>query len=147
METLQRLTRRQVDALQAVLAGETPDRGASLSSVAEALRIRPPSALDHLSQLEALELVIRHRGKSRTTEHGRRTLVEYERHHRIVEGLFDHLGLTPDEVCKAAREVDLAISHRTVQRLCRAEGHPSHCPHGRPIAACPERPRPHLEEP
>jgi DtxR family transcriptional regulator, Mn-dependent transcriptional regulator len=140
METLERLTRRQVDALQAVRAGESRDRGASLNGIAGHLRLRPPTALGHLTQLEELGLIARHRGKSRLTDRGRKTLHEYDRHHRIAEGLFDQLGLSAEDTCKAAREVDLALSHRTVERLCEAEGHPTRCPHGEAIPPCRDEP-------
>jgi DtxR family Mn-dependent transcriptional regulator len=136
MEILQRLTRRQLDALQAVAGGDATGRGATLNSVAETLHVRPPSALEHLTQLEELGLVVRYRGKSRLTPRGGRTLEEYRRHHRIAEGLFSRMGLSAEETCKAAREVDRAISHRTIEQLCAAEGHPSRCPHGEPIPAC-----------
>ena len=137
METLQRLTRRQVEALQAVRANESEERGAPLSVVATELKIRPPSALDLLTPMECLGLVSRYRGKSRLTDRGRTTHTEYDRHHRIAEGLFRHMGMCPAEICAAAREVDLALSHRTVERLYRAEGHPRLCPHGEPIPAGP----------
>ncbi|EQD31041.1 iron repressor protein [mine drainage metagenome] len=136
MEPLQQLTRRQIDALDAVRRGETPGGGASLTAVARLLRVRPPSALDHLTQLESLRLVDRYRGKSRLTTRGTQTLAEYRRHHRIAEGMFGRLGLSPDDTCRAAREIDLALSHRTIERLCVAEGHPSTCPHGAPIPKC-----------
>lgn len=133
METLQRLTRRQVEALEIIGGRETPDRGVPLNAVAASLRISPPSALTHLTQLEKLGLVTRYRGKSRLSSAGVNTLVEYRRHHRIAEGLFSQLGLSPQAVCAAAREVDLAISHDTVERIYAAEGHPALCPHGEPI--------------
>jgi len=136
MEMLQRLTRRQLDTLQVVLASETAERGVALNSIASALKVTPPSALDRLTQLEQFDLVTRHRGKTRLTARGRSTLLEYQRHHRIAEGMFSRLGLSPEETCKAAREVDLAISHRTMERLCGAEGHPAQCPHGEPIPPC-----------
>lgn len=136
METLARLTRRQVDALRTIADHERPERGVALNAVAGALHISAPSALGHLTFLEELGLVLRHRGKSRLTTRGRTTLVEYRRHHRIAEDLFSRLGLSPDAVCDAASEVDLAISHRTVERLCQAEGHPTVCPHGDPIPPC-----------
>ncbi len=142
METLQRLTRRQVDALGAVRRCETPGRGASLTSGARRRGVRPPSALDHLTQLEKLRLVHRHRGKSRITPRGQATLLEYQRHHRIAEGMFGRLGLSPDDTCRAAREIDLALSHRTIERLCVAEGHPGSCPHGAPIEECAAAGRP-----
>jgi DtxR family transcriptional regulator, Mn-dependent transcriptional regulator len=139
METLAKLTRRQVDAMRVILAQETPGRGAPLGSVAAGLHVSAPSALGHLTQLEGLELITRYRGKSRLTPKGRSTLVEYQRHHRIAENLFRGLGLTPDEVCRAAREVDLALSHRMIEKVCDAEGHPSVCPHGQPITPCSTR--------
>ena len=138
MEPLERLTRRQVDTLRAVGAVETSDRGGSLTAIAAALKFRSPSALDHLTLLEAEGLVIRHRGKSRLTPKGRATLLEYLRHHRLAETLFRQLGLSPEATCAAALEMDLSISHRTVERMCAAEGHPSVCPHGEPIPPCDE---------
>ena len=104
--------------------------------MAAALRVRPPSALGHLTPLEEMGLIARHRGKSRLTPKGRTTLGEYQRHHRVAENLFNQLGLSPQDTCAAALEVDLAISHHTVERICAAEGHPSVCPHGEPIAPC-----------
>lgn len=136
METLERLTRRQVDVLRAIGPRETPEGGVSLKRIAAALGVRPPSALGHLTPLEELGLVERYRGKSRLTPRGRATLVEYERHHRVAETLFGRLGLTPEATCRAAREVDLSLSHRTVESVCAAEGHPSVCPHGEPISDC-----------
>ena len=136
METLQRLTRRQVETLAFVQGREGPERGVSLNDVASSLHVRPPSALEHVSQLEQLGLVSRFRGKTRTTARGRTTLLEYRRHHRVAENLFSRLGLPPADVCAAAREVDLALSHRTIERLCAAEKHPTLCPHGEPIPPC-----------
>ena len=136
METLLKLTRRQVETLESVHALEGDRRGAALRDVARELRISPPSALAHLTQLESHGLVARYRGKTRLSPAGVETLVEYRRHHRVAEGLFSQLGLSPDAVCAAAREVDLAISHETVAEICAAEGHPETCPHGEPIGPC-----------
>lgn len=136
METLQKLTRRQVDALQAIGRLESPERGAPLNDIARSLRMTPPSALGHITPLERLGLVERYRGKSRLSLRGRTTLVEYRRHHRVVESLFSQLGLDPAETCAAASEIDLAISHRTVEEVCRAQRHPTLCPHGEPIGPC-----------
>jgi len=136
METLQQLTRRQIDALRSIGGQETPEHGVPLKSTAASLKVRPPSALGYLTPLEEMGLIERHRGKSRLTARGRNTLGEYQRHHRVAETIFGNLGLPPDETCAAAREIDLAISHRTVEEVCRAQQHPSACPHGQPISAC-----------
>ncbi len=136
METLQKLTRRQLEALRAVVVKETPEKGVSLKLIASTMKVSPPSALAHLTPLEELGLVERYRGKSRLTERGRGTWLEYQRHHRVAETLFGNLGLAPDASCSAAREIDLAISHRTVEDVCRAAQHPVTCPHGEPILPC-----------
>jgi Mn-dependent DtxR family transcriptional regulator len=141
METLARLSRRQVDVLRAIGPRETPQTGVPLKAIAAALRVSPPSALGHLTPLEALGLVDRYRGKSRLTSRGRATLVEYERHHRVAETLFADAGLSPEASCRAAREVDLALSHRTVESVCEGESHPQVCPHGAPIAPCESKGR------
>jgi DtxR family transcriptional regulator, Mn-dependent transcriptional regulator len=136
METLERLTRRQVDTLRAIAPRETVQHGVSLKAIAASLKVRPPSALAHITPLEQLGLLERYRGKSRLTNRGRATLLEYQRHHRVAETLFSQLGLTPEATCLAAREVDLSLSHKTVEKVCAAEGHPSICPHGEPITPC-----------
>jgi DtxR family Mn-dependent transcriptional regulator len=136
VEALQQLTRRQLVALQAL--GRLRARGTEipLNDVAHALGIRPPSALPHLKALERLGLVERRAGKSRVTPRGAACLVEYQRHHRVAERLFAHLQLPAQAACRAAQEIDLALSHRTVEALCEAEGHPAVCPHGEPIGPC-----------
>ncbi len=139
METLARLTRRQVDVLRAIGPRETAQRGVALKTIASALRVRPPSALGYVTPLETLGLVERYRGKSRLTGRGRATLVEYERHHRVAETLFADVGLSPEASCRAAREVDLALSHATVESVCEGEQHPRVCPHGAPIPVCATR--------
>jgi Mn-dependent DtxR family transcriptional regulator len=136
METLQKLTRRQVESLSAVATLGTSERGVALNTIARALGVSPPSVLGHLTPLEELGLVARRRGKSRLTERGRSVLLEYQRHHRVAETIFGRLGLTPEQTCAAAREIDLALSHRTVEEVCAAQKHPLECPHGAPIAPC-----------
>jgi DtxR family transcriptional regulator, Mn-dependent transcriptional regulator len=133
VEPLQKLTRREVDALRAIRRNERGDRGASLNDIARSLTVSSPTALGHVTGLEELGMVSRHRGKTRLSPRGQRTLSEYQRHHRVAETLFGNLGLTPAQSCAAAREIDLALSHRTVEEVCEAEQHPTECPHGEPI--------------
>jgi DtxR family Mn-dependent transcriptional regulator len=143
VEILQQLTHRQVEALRVIAVRQSETRGASLKEIAAGLRVRPPSALAHLGPLEELGLISRFRGKSRLTRRGAACLEEYRRHHRVAESLFSRAGLTAEATCRAAREVDLALSHHTVERLCAAEGHPSTCPHGAPISPCSSNPENH----
>lgn len=136
MEPLQRLTRRQLTVLEAVGRWRRPDRGIPLNQLAQALGVRPPSALAHLRALESEHLVRRAAGKTQLTRAGEECLEEYRRHHRVAERLFAAMSMPPEDACRAALEIDLALSHGLVERLCEAEGHPSSCPHGQPIPAC-----------
>jgi Mn-dependent DtxR family transcriptional regulator len=136
VETLQRLTRRQLEALRFIAAHEPEGRGLGLNAIADGLGVRAPSALEHLGPLEELGLITRFRGKSQVTRRGLACLEEYLRHHRVAESLFARAGLSADATHVAALEVDLALSHRTVQEICEGEGHPKVCPHGEPIAPC-----------
>jgi DtxR family Mn-dependent transcriptional regulator len=136
MELLQRLTRKQLVTLQSVNSLSTTEKGVPLKRLARALRVQPPTALAHLTVLERLGLVDRDRGKTRLSRRGTGTLKEYVRHHRVAETLFSEVGLSPQDACEAAREVDLAISHHMVEKVCEVERHPARCPHGSPIDPC-----------
>ncbi|MCI4364917.1 MAG: metal-dependent transcriptional regulator [Thermoplasmata archaeon] len=140
METLQRLTRRQLVTLQSVGSLATGERGVPLKRLARSLHVQPPTALAHITVLEGLGLVARSRGKTQLSRRGVTTLREYVRHHRVAETLFSEAGLSPEEACVAAREVDLAISHAMVEKVCAVENHPVRCPHGAPIDPCDLRP-------
>jgi Mn-dependent DtxR family transcriptional regulator len=129
-----RLTRRQLEALTLVSTTEARGQGVPLRVVAAALRLRPPSAMAHLNHLEALGLLRCYRGKRGTTPKGHDSLNEYLRRHRVTEIAFSRAGLPPDESHTAALEVDLSLRSRTVDVICKASGHPTACPHGFPIA-------------
>jgi len=141
MEPLQRLTRRQLEALRFIAAHPAQGRGVALNAIATGLGVSPPSALAHLGPLEELGLIRRFRGKSLITHRGEGCLEEYLRHHRLAESLFARAGLSAEATHAAALEVDLALSHRTVEEICGAGGHPKVCPHGEPIAPCGSRDR------
>lgn len=138
METLQRLTRRQLEVLQLVERLPATRKGVSLEDIAASLFIKPPSALEHVRALQYMGLVRRVSGKTRITARGRLCLNDYERHHRIAESVFYKMKLPVDEACRAAKEIDMALSHDIVERLCSIQGHPKACPHGKPIPPCSE---------
>jgi Mn-dependent DtxR family transcriptional regulator len=138
MEPLQRLTRKQLEVLQRVESLTVLSRGVPLKQLAKVLRIRPPTALGHLVVLQSMGLVVRECGKSRISPRGAVCLKEYVRHHRVAETLFAEAGLSAEDACEAAREVDLALSHAVVEKVCESERHPVRCPHGQVIDPCRE---------
>lgn len=136
MEVLQRLTRKQVTVLEKISHYQGSDSGVPLKTLAESMKIRPPSALIHVRVLQNEGLVGRRAGKTWITRKGVSCISEYRRHHRIAEMMFTNLSFAPEDACRAALEIDLALTHATVEKVCGAEGHPSACPHGEPIAPC-----------
>ncbi len=135
MEILQKLTRKQLTTLQIIDKNSSSTNGVSLKDIASELGVKPPSALELVRVLEDFNLVERTSRKRKLSESGRKCIEEYNRHHRVTEVLFAKL-LDSDSSHKAAREVDMWISHETVDKLCAAEGHPKECPHGHPIMPC-----------
>ncbi|MCL4329108.1 MAG: metal-dependent transcriptional regulator [Candidatus Thermoplasmatota archaeon] len=135
MEILQKLTKKQLVALQTVEMLQKGKKGISLLEIAASLRVKPPSALETLRVLQTLGLVTRISGKTKLTRLGSGCLAEYTRHHRIAECVFSSY-LSAEESHRAAIEIDMSLSHETVEELCAAEGHPKMCPHGFPIPPC-----------
>lgn len=136
MEVLHRLTRKQLTVLEKISIYRETDNGVSLKMLAASLRIQPPSALFHVRALQNEGLVGRRAGKTWITKKGVNCISEYRRHHRIAELMFTKLSFAPEDACRAALEIDLALTHATVEKVCSAEGHPSSCPHGEPIGPC-----------
>jgi DtxR family Mn-dependent transcriptional regulator len=56
------------------------------------------------------------------------------RRHRLAERLFaDVLGMSMDQIEKAACNFEHAVVPEVTEGLCTLLGHPRECPHGRPI--------------
>lgn len=106
-------------------------------ALAREMGVRPATATQTLRKLAAKGLLRRrpYRGVE-FTPRGRREGRELLRKHRVLEFLLHKvLGCDPGTAC---REASLLLSASTslVNSLCRALGHPSTCPCGKPIGGC-----------
>jgi DtxR family Mn-dependent transcriptional regulator len=93
------------------------------------------SALDNLEEEARIEgLVARSGGEIRLTERGEAAASELLRRHRLAERLLaDILELPEDEFEQSACRFEHILSERATSRVCTLLGHPTTCPHGRPI--------------
>jgi len=71
---------------------------------------------------------------ARLTRAGEALALEMIRHHRLLERyLTEHLGFTPEEVHSQAEILEHHISEEFEDRIAELLGHPTTCPHGKPI--------------
>ncbi len=77
------------------------------------------------------------------TDKGERAAMGIIRRHRLAERLFaDVLGMSMDQIEKAACNFEHAVVPQVTEGLCTLLGHPHECPHGKPIPpgdCCRER--------
>jgi len=108
-----------------------------LKDVALRENVKPPTAAEALARLTAKGLVIREfRGCYKLSLRGLRVAISAIRKHRVLETfLVEALGCEVDEACKLASAFDYAVPMEVVDRICSVLGHPSRCPHGKPIPA------------
>lgn len=58
------------------------------------------------------------------TEKGKRTAEFLIKRHRILSLALTHFGLSHDQACREAARFESYVSKDTVDRMCRAMGHP-----------------------
>lgn len=107
----------------------------STQAVADALKVRPPSATEMLKKLHDLGLVehIPYKGVV-LTEAGEKVALELIRHHRLLEMyLHQALGFPLEAVHAEADKLEHHISEEFEHRIAQWLGHPTHDPHGEPI--------------
>ncbi|HWP30853.1 MAG TPA: metal-dependent transcriptional regulator [Fimbriimonadales bacterium] len=77
---------------------------------------------------------------ARLTPAGEELALEMIRHHRLLERyLTEHLGFTPDEVHAQAEILEHHITEEFEDRIAELLGHPTTCPHGKPIPPKPTK--------
>jgi DtxR family transcriptional regulator, Mn-dependent transcriptional regulator len=126
--------------------------GATVSLLAGALEVSPPSVSEMLGRLRAAGLVEEGGGRGiALTRQGEREAASLVRRHRLSERfLTEFLEVPWDEVHAEACRFEHAISPEVEARLAAQLGYPRTCPHGHTIpdedGACPEEPlRPLVE--
>lgn len=115
---------------------------APISQVAEALGIKPPSAVQMLKRMadDGLVEYIDRQGV-RPTETGRRIGERMVRNGRLMEVFMTETLKMPLDV-KLAHAVEHDLTDAFADALCGLMAHPRTCPHGYPVPpgdCCPQR--------
>jgi len=117
------------------LSREDVESGATVSTIATALDVSPPSASQMLARLRAAGLVEDGNGRGvALTAQGEREAASLVRRHRLSERfLTEYLDVPWDEVHAEACRFEHAISPEVEARLAAQLGYPRTCPHGHAI--------------
>lgn len=129
------LTRREAEYLK--VAFDLSSEKASVGSldIANRLGISCASASEALKRLSEKGMIIREPWRGiRLTDLGLKEVSRIIRNHRIFETyVYRLLSVSLDEACECARRVELYLSDKIVDSMCRILGHPKRCPHNKDI--------------
>lgn len=130
-----KLTQAIEDYLKQIYKLEKTEKGATTSSIAEAMKVSAASVTSMLKRLSKMNLVDYNSYKAVTlTETGKHTALETIRHHRLLElFLVEKLNFTWDEVHEEADTLEHYISEKLEDRIAEILEDPSRDPHGDPI--------------
>ena len=130
-----KLTQAIEDYLKQIYKLEQTDKGATTSSIAEAMQVSAASVTSMLKRLSKLNLIDYSSYKAVTlTDTGRHTALETIRHHRLLElFLVEKLNFNWDEVHEEADTLEHYISEKLEDRIAEILEDPSRDPHGDPI--------------
>lgn len=130
-----KLTQAIEDYLKHIYKLERTKKGATTSSIADAMGVSAASVSSMLKRLSSMNLVDYNSYKAvKLTETGRYTALETIRHHRLLElFLVEKLNFTWDEVHEEADTLEHYISEKLEDRIAESLEDPSHDPHGDPI--------------
>lgn len=129
------LTTSAEDYLKAVYVLGQDEIAATVTRLAERLKVTPASASGMVRRLADQKLIAHERyGGVSLTELGRKKAVATLRRHRVIESyLAEFLGYSWDLVHAEAERLEHAVSDELVDRMAKKMGEPSTDPHGAPI--------------
>jgi DtxR family Mn-dependent transcriptional regulator len=123
------------DYLKAIYKLQSPEKGATTSSISNALDVSSASATNMVKRLAEMGLVDYESYKgAKLTDAGRNVALEIIRHHRLLElYLLEVMGYSWDEVHDEAEKLEHHISERFEDKIAELLDDPTHDPHGDPI--------------
>lgn len=130
-----RLTASAEDYLKAVFLLAQEDVPASVTGLADRLKVTPASASGMVGRLAQQKLITHQKyGRVLLTELGRRKALATLRRHRVIESyLAAVLNYSWDMVHAEAERLEHAASDELIDRMAAAMGEPVTDPHGAPI--------------
>jgi len=129
------LTQTMKDYLKAIYSLEGKRVYVKTTDLAQLFSVAPASVTEMLQKMAAEGFLYYEPYHGvRLTVQGRKTVMRILRGHRLIEKLLvDFVGLDAPTACKEASKLELVLTDRVVNGICRAFNHPTVCPHGEPI--------------
>jgi DtxR family Mn-dependent transcriptional regulator len=105
------------------------------TELAEAFGVSPASVTEMIQKMAAEGLLnyAPYQG-AKLSVRGRKIVMQILRKHRLLEKLLvDFLGLDAPTACNEASKLELIVTNKVVNSICKAFNHPTVCPCGEPI--------------
>ena len=140
------LSIRDIDYLITIYEYSASRGVARVIDVAKVLGVSKSTASLMIKKLEKQGLIVKVSSGIKLTSEGVKTCLEIIWRHGVIEVALTRLGLSPEEACAVARNIELSIPKHIVEKLWHLLGRPAACPHGgiivteengvRPLCTC-----------
>ncbi|MEM1514845.1 MAG: metal-dependent transcriptional regulator [Candidatus Bathyarchaeia archaeon] len=129
------LTRREAEYLKAIFDLLSKKGSVGSLDIANNLGISCATASETLKKLSEKGMIVRESWKgARLTDLGFKEISRIIRNHRVFETYaYRFLSVSLDEACECAHRIELYLSDKIVDSMCKILGHPSKCPHNKDI--------------
>ena len=129
------LSRRDFDCIASVYRLSSDGWPVRVKDVAMSMNVKPPTAVEFLDKLVAMELIEKGPSGYRLSKKGTSFMNEATRAHRLFETLFTQAGIPLEKACSISSSIEEHVDNDAMEKLCTHLSHPDSCPHGRPIPA------------
>lgn len=127
------ITKRERDCLVCIKEESRAGFPMRLHEIATLMKVKSPTALNIVRRLESKGLVESSSGMVILTDNGESAVNEILLVHRTFESLFCQSGITTQNACKEASEIDFLIPEENARMVLKRIDNPKVCPHGKPI--------------
>lgn len=127
------ITKKERDCIVSIWQGSRNGFPVRVSTIAEAMKVKPPTVEELLERLESKKLIERSKGMVILTEDGKKVYRRIMLGHRALETFLVQCGDDADTACKMISNFDYMIDEQTALMVLKRIGNPSRCPHGKPI--------------
>ncbi|MCD6428413.1 MAG: metal-dependent transcriptional regulator [Desulfurococcales archaeon] len=124
------LSTRDIDYLITIYEFSASRGAARVIDVAKVLGVSKSTASLMIKKLEKQGLITKVSRGVKLTSEGVKTCLEVIWRHGVIEVALTRLGLNPEEACAVARDIELSIPRRIIEKLWHLLGRPAFCPHG-----------------
>lgn len=127
------ITKKERDCLVNIWQGSREGFPVRVTSLAESMKIKPPTVEELLERLENKKLIVRNRGMVMLSDEGKTIYRRIMMGHRALETFLVQCGDNADRACKMISNFDYLIDEDAALLILSKIGNPVKCPHGNTI--------------